>query len=220
MDIKKKFSDSDLQRIKAAVKEAEENISGEIVPVIVERSGRYLIANYKGSLFGAAIAFVAMIVLDRYIIQDASNTLFYDPVFIFLIVILGGVVGAVIPYFSEVFRRLLLSQVYMDQTTRRRAENAFLEEEVFNTRQRTGIMIFISFFEHEVIVMADKGISKVVEQKQWDLIVADLVAQIRAGNIIEGLEAGIKRCGDLLLEKGFKKTDDDINELSDDLRVN
>ena len=46
----------------------------------------------------------------------------------------------------------------MDHTTRQRAENAFLEEEVFNTTQRTGIMIFISFFEHEVIVMADRGI--------------------------------------------------------------
>jgi putative membrane protein len=220
MNIKKRFNDSDLQRIKDAVKLAEEKISGEIVPVIVERSGRYLIANYKGSLIGASLAFMTMIVLDRYIITDASNTLFYDPVFIFFMVILGGVVGALIPHLSERARRLLLSQVYMDQTTRQRAENAFLEEEVFNTRQRTGIMIFISFFEHEVMVMADRGISKVVEQKQWDMIVADLVAQIRAGHAIEGLEAGIRRCGDLLLEKGFKKSDDDINELTDDLRVN
>ena len=220
MNIKKRFNDSDLQRIKDAVKLAEEKISGEIVPVIVERSGRYLIANYKGSLIGASLAFMTMIVLDRYIISNASNTLFYDPVFIFFIVILGGVIGALIPHFSEGARRLLLSQVYMDHTTRQRAENAFLEEEVFNTRQRTGIMIFISFFEHEVMVMADRGISEVVEQKQWDMIVADIVAQIRAGHAIEGLEAGIRRCGDLLLEKGFKKTDDDINELSDDLRVN
>lgn len=220
MNIKKRFNDSDLQRIKDAVKLAEEKISGEIVPVIVERSGRYLIANYKGSLIGASLAFMTMIVLDRYIISNASNTLFYDPVFIFSIVILGGVIGALIPHFSEGARRLLLSQVHMDQTTRQRAENAFLEEEVFNTRQRTGIMIFISFFEHEVMVMADRGISKVVEQKQWDMIVADLVARIRAGHAIEGLEAAIRHCGDLLLEKGFKKTDDDINELSDDLRVN
>jgi putative membrane protein len=220
MNIKKKFSDSDLQRIKAAVKTTEEKISGEIVPVIVDRSGRYIIAKYKGSLFGASLAFMMMIVLDRYVISNASNTLFYDPVFIFFVVVLGGIVGAAIPYFSEGIERLLLSQVYMDQTTRRRAENAFLEEEVFNTRQRTGIMIFISFFEHEVMVMADKGISNLVEQKQWDMIVADLVAQIRAGNIVEGLEAGIKQCGDLLLEKGFKKTHDDTNELSDDLRVN
>lgn len=219
MNIKQRFSDSDLQRIKVAVKEAENRISGEIVPVIVERSGRYLIANYKGSLIGASLAFIVMIILDRYIIKDASNTLFYDPVFIFFVVILGGVLGGVIPYFSEGLKRSLVSQGYLDHTTRQRAENAFLEEEVFNTRHRTGIMIFISFFEHEVMVMADRGISKVVDQKQWDKIVADLVAQIRAGKIVEGLEAGIKKCGEILLEKGFHKTGDDVNELHDDLRT-
>lgn len=219
MNIKQRFSDSDLQRIKVAVKEAENKISGEIVPVIVERSGRYLIANYKGSLIGASLSFILMIILDRYIIKDASNTLFYDPVFIFFVVILGGGLGALVTHFSEGLKRLLVSQVYLDHTTRQRAENAFLEEEVFNTRHRTGIMIFISFFEHEVMVMADRGISKVVDQKQWDKIVADLVAQIRAGKIVEGLESGIKRCGEILLEKGFHKTDDDVNELRDDLRI-
>jgi len=220
MDIKRRFKDSDLERIKLAVKAAEDQISGEIVPVIVEHSGRYRIANYKGSLIGAAISFLTMIVLDRYIIADAANTLFYDPVFIFLIVILGGLLGSVVPNVSERLKRLLVSQAYMDNTTRQRAENAFLEEEVFNTTQRTGIMIFISFFEHEVIVMADRGINKVVEQKQWDKIVADIVAQIRSGKVVEGLETGIKQCGALLLEKGFHKTANDENELRDDLRIN
>lgn len=107
----------------------------------------------------------------------------------------------------------------MDHATRQRAENAFLEEEVFNTRHRTGILIFISFFEHEVIVLADRGISKVVEQKVWDKLVNDLTDHIRKGKVIEGLEATIKRCGEILLEHGFKKTSDDINELRDDLRI-
>ena len=75
MNIKKRFNDSDLQRIKDAVKLAEEKISGEIVPVIVERSGRYLIANYKGSLIGASLAFMTMIVLDRYIISQCKQHL-------------------------------------------------------------------------------------------------------------------------------------------------
>ena len=47
MNLKKKFSEADLERIKSAVRAAEEKISGEIVPVIVERSGNYTIANYK-----------------------------------------------------------------------------------------------------------------------------------------------------------------------------
>jgi len=219
MNLIQRLNEKDLERIKAAVKNAEEKISGEIVPVIVERSGDYLIALYKGSLIGAALTFVSMVVLDRFVINDAVNTLFYDPVFILLIVILGGVLGAVVPYFSDPVKRLLVARRYQDLVTRQCAENAFLEEEVFNTRQRTGIMIFVSFFEHEVIVMADKGISKIVDQKQWDKIVQDLIKDIRNGRVVEALETGIKQCGDILLEKGFRKTIDDVNELRDDLRV-
>jgi putative membrane protein len=218
MNIKKEFTETDLRRIKEAVKMAEDKISGEIVPVIVDRSGDYTIANYKGSLLGASLAYVVMILLDRYVI-DAAHTLFYDPVFIFAVVIAGGVAGALIPNLFNPVKRLLVSRRYQDHATRQRAENAFLEEEVFNTRQRTGIMIFISFFEHEVIVMADSGISKVVEQKQWDKIVDDLITHIRNGKVVEGLEQGIKKCGEILLEKGFGKTQDDVNELRDDLRV-
>jgi len=220
MTIKERFSEADLQRIKAAVKEAEDKISGEIVPVIVERSGRYLIATYKGSLLAASLTFMMIILLDRYIIADAGNTLYYDPVFIFFAVLVGGVVGGLATQFMQGLKKLLLDRGELDMATRQRAETAFLEEEVFNTRHRTGIMIFVSFFEHEVIVMADRGISKVVDQKQWDDIVNGIVKEIRAKRIVEGLEAGIRRCGEILLEKGFRKTDDDVNELRDDLRLN
>jgi putative membrane protein len=220
MKLRNRFSDSDLQRIKDAVKDAESKISGEIVPVIVERSGTYPTAVYKGGLFLAGLVFVVMIILDRYVIDDASHTLYYDPVFIFFIVVIGGLVGALLPTISDNVRRMLVSKKQLDEFTRQRAENAFLEEEVFNTRHRTGIMIFISFFEHEVIVMADRGISKVVDQKEWDKIVAELVSHIRENRFVDGVVAGIKRCGEILLEKGFHKTPDDVNELRDDLRIN
>jgi putative membrane protein len=220
MNLKKKFSEADLQRIKLAVKEAENNISGEIVPVIIERSGTYATATYKGAFIMATFSFLAMIIVDRYLLLDATSTLYYDPVFIFFVVMLGGIAGALFTNFFERIKRLLIGQKNMDECTRQRAENAFLEEEVFNTRHRTGIMIFISFFEHEVIIMADRGISKVVDQKEWDKIVGDLVGHIREGKIIQGIEVGIKRCGEILLEKGFHKTPDDVNELRDDLRIN
>jgi putative membrane protein len=220
MKLKDKFNEQDLQRIKHAVKEAEDQISGEIVPVIVQRSGTYTIAVYKAALVFAALGFVFMIILDRYIISDPSNTLYYDPVFIFFVVLSSGLLGVLLAIISEPFKRLFISRRHFEESTRIGAEAAFLEEEVFNTRHRTGIMIFISFFEHKVIVMADRGISKVVEQREWDSLVSSLIGGIRAGKAVEGLEAAIKRCGAILLEKGFHKTADDINELRDDLRIN
>lgn len=220
MKLKQTFSEEDLLRIKAAVKDAEDKISGEIVPVIVERSGSYAIAHYKAAVIAGVFFFGLLVVLDRYMLDSATHTLYYDPLFIFAVVISAGALGALLPWFWPGAKRWLASTAELEQSCRQSAENAFLEEEIFNTRQRTGIMLFISFFEHEVIVMADRGISTVVEQREWDDIVAELVRHIRSRKITDGVVAGIKKCGDILLEKGFRKSDDDINELRDDLRIN
>lgn len=215
MNLRTKFTDAELEQIKASVRDAESKISGEIVPVIVGKSGYYSITHYKGALMLSAVVFLVIIVLDRYVPSRAV----YDPLLIFLLTMLGGIAGAFLPVLSNDLKRALITQRHLDHATRQRAENAFLEEEVFNTRHRTGIMIFVSFFEREVIVMADRGISKVVDQKEWDKIVRDLTEYIRRGQVVEGITGSVKRCGEILLEKGFHKTPDDINELRDDLRI-
>jgi len=215
MSIQKRFTPEELERIKAAVREAESKISGEIVPVFVEKSSNYTIANYRAALIGAAAVFFLIVIFDRYVPSLAV----YDPVLIFTLVMLGGFIAALKAHYINPVKRLMLSQSYMDQATRKRAENAFLEEEVFHTRQRTGIMIFISFFEHEVIVMADKGISKVVDQKEWDAIVKTIIDHVKKGKITDGIVAAITRCGQILLEKEFLIAPDDVNELKDDLRM-
>ena len=215
MSIQSRFIQEDLERIKAAVRKAEDKISGEIVPVFVEKSGHYSIATYRGFLVLAGLAFLSIIIFDRYI----PSLAIYDPLLIFLSVTLVGLIGALAANYIDPLKRILMSQSHLDQATRKRAENAFLEEEVFATRHRTGIMIFVSFFEREVIIMADRGISKVVEQKEWDKMVRGITENIRMGKVAEGIEAAILRSGEILLEKGFLKTVDDVNELRDDLRM-
>jgi putative membrane protein len=215
MSLKKRFSEQDLARIKQAVQQAESKISGEIVPFIVEKSDAYTIASYRAAVLSAAIFFLGIIFIDRYIPDFAI----YDPIFIFLIVLAGGIMGALLTAKIDVLQRVFISQEHFDRVTKQKAEAAFLQEEVFSTKQRTGILLFISFFEHEVIVMADKGISKVVEQKEWDSMVKTLIDKIKTGDTVGGLEACISRCGQILLEKEFTITADDTNELKDDLRI-
>lgn len=215
MSLQSRFSSEDLARIKAAVFEGESKISGEIVPVFVESSGTYTIANYRGGLIAAISAFLTIIFLDRYVPRYAI----YDPLIILIIFLAAGILGGVASHFILPIKRLLADQQQLDTATRFRAERAFLEQEVFNTRDRTGILIFVSFFEKEVIVMADKGISKVVDQKEWDALVRLIIDGIRKGKLVDGMEAAIKRSGEILFEKGFLRAEDDINELGDDLRI-
>ncbi|HCW06331.1 MAG TPA: hypothetical protein DGG95_03085 [Cytophagales bacterium] len=215
MSIKSRFSTEELERIKAAVHKAEDKISGEIVPVFVEKSGFYSIANYRAGIVFGSLFFMLIILADRYY----PSVAIYDPLKIFLAVLIIGVAGAFVSHFVNAVQKLFVSQEHLDRATRQRAESSFMREEVFNTRFRTGIMIFISFFEREVIVMADRGISKVVEQKEWDNIVKGIIENNRKDKVVDGIEAAILRCGEILLEKGFIKRADDVNELRDDLRI-
>jgi putative membrane protein len=215
MAAQNRFSEEDQNRIKAAVKLAEDKISGEIVPVFVEQSGFYTLANYRSAMIGAVLAFIFLIIFDRSVPELAV----YDPIYIFVIVLFGTLLGGLLPQFITSLKRILTGPKHFDRATRSKAENAFLEEEVFNTRHRTGIMIFVSFFEREVIIMADRGISKVVDQKEWDNLVRMVTTSIDKGKLVEGIEAAVKRCGEILHEKGFDKTPDDVNELRDDLRI-
>jgi len=215
MSLQKRFSPQDLDRIKAAVHQAESKISGEIVPVFVEKSGFYSVANYRAAVVSGALVFLLVIFFDRYMPALAI----YDPLLIFLLVVMFSLIGALISNYVDFIKRIFIPQQHFDRATRQRAETAFLQEEVFNTRHRTGIMIFISFFEREVMVIADRGISKVVEQKEWDKMVQGIIQNIRMGKVVDGIEVAILRCGEILLEKGFLKTADDVNELKDDLRI-
>jgi len=106
----------------------------------------------------------------------------------------------------------------LDLRTRQRAEMAFLEEEVFRTRQRTGILLFLSLFEHRVIVIGDSGINQQVQQSQWDGIVKTVAAGIHAGRPGEALVEGIRQCGELLERHGVAIQPDDSDELSNELR--
>ena len=119
MSINKRFSNQELERIKAAVREAESKISGEIVPVFVEKSGFYSLATYRAAILGAIVVFMLIIIFDRYV----PSLAIYDPLLIFIFVSFGGFAGALKAHFINPVKRLMLSQYHLDQATKKRAEN-------------------------------------------------------------------------------------------------
>jgi putative membrane protein len=107
----------------------------------------------------------------------------------------------------------------MSRRVASRAEVAFLEAQVFATRERTGILIFISLFERGVVILGDEGINARVEQAEWDGMVAALTAGIRSGRPIEALEDAIRDCGELLASRRVERRADDVDELPNALRM-
>jgi len=205
---------ADLEAIRAAVAEAEQKTSGEIVPYLVEESDGYPSALWKGTALGAFAG--ALVAEAIYFLGNFWGGMI--PLWIALPASAGGAVGFLLAAYVPAVKRWMAGDGLLDLRTRQRAEMAFLEEEVFRTRDRTGILLFLSVFEHRVVVIGDSGINQQVEQGQWDGIVKSVAAGIRAGRSGEALVEGIRQCGELLERHGVAIQPDDRDELSNELR--
>jgi len=208
----RRFTTEELTRIQVAVAAAELGTSGEIVPVFVETSGPYAEAPWKAGVLLGLLGVVAVWFLfpEAPLAGDLRLLLAFAVPF-------GG--GFVATSLSPSFHRLLTSAGSMEAQVAVRAEAAFTREQVFATRDRTGILIYVSFLEQRVRVLADSGIHARVKPGTWDGVVARVVAGMRTGRPGDGIVDAVGLCGSLLREHGFVARPDDTNELPDGLRL-
>ncbi len=209
------FSEEDLRRIEAAVNASETGTSGEIVPVFVEQAGVYPEVAPKSALMGAFASLIGFLIWDLFMPGWGTH----DPAWIALVLLLGSSLFWIMAMILPGFRRFLIGKEARSRHAFLRSDQWFLKEEVFKTRQRTGIMIFVARFEHKVIIKADKGISQLVAQEEWQHIVNDLVVAIKANNQAIGMINAIEACANLLRAKGIEALPDDTDELSNKLRM-
>jgi putative membrane protein len=207
------FSQADLDAIRAAVGEAEARTSGEIVPYVVDESDDYSNAAWKGAALGALLAPLVALAVHRW------TSIWGIPLayWIALPALVGGAVGYLLALVPPV-RRWMAGDELLDARARRRAAVAFLEQEVFRTGDRTGILLFVSLFERRVVLLADSGIHQKVEQGQWEEITRRLAGEIRGGRTGPAMVEAIRACGELLARHKVEIRADDRNELSDELR--
>jgi putative membrane protein len=205
-------------RIRDAVGRAEERTAGEIVPVVVPRSDNYEMAVWRGA--GASVLLVLLVVLLTLRFYDGWGLgWLFAPWGVALSVLTAGTVGALLARYVYPVQRLLAGGDHLDETVHRRAMQAFVEEEVFDTRDRTGILLFVSLREHRIEVLGDAGINQQVDPDDWVEVVARIQRGIQNDNLTEGLVEAIEMCGQLLERKGVDLRADDENELTDTVRT-
>jgi len=206
------FSDEDREAIRAATADAERGTSGELVVYVVERCDPHPEIAWKGALIGGAVgaAFGAMAV--RFFGGWGAA----DYLWLLIGLQLGLLGGWLASRFEGVARRFVGDDALSSRVEGRAAE-AFVEEKVFATAGRTGVLIFVALFEHRVHVLADEGIREVVGASAWDDIAAHVAAGIRAGAPAPALVDAVGSCARLLSAHGIPANA--TNELSNEPRL-
>jgi putative membrane protein len=185
---------------------AERGTAGEIVVVLAERSGGYerqrVAVSFTATLLTAMALYTFVPELEEIWVLCAEAPI------MLLFWWLSGLRGLL---------RLLVPALAQRVAVRARAEQSFLEQGVTETRERSGVLLFLSELERRVELLADRGIHERVGTEVWQALVNDVVVAIREGQAASGLTRAVDAIGVRLAEH-FPPSPDDTNELPDEPR--
>ncbi len=107
---------------------------------------------------------------------------------------------------------LSLDALLRGQTARERAIEVFSQLRIWDTERNNGVLIYLLLADHDVEIVADRGIHAKVGTEGWEAVCRQMEAEFRAGRFEAGALAGIKVTGELL-RKHFPDTTGDTDEL-------
>ena len=195
-------------RVRAAIAAAEKRTRGEHVVVVLERSDPHLSAHLlAGAAFALLVSIAGAIWLDS-----------VPPLALLGLLAGASLVGYVLAALLPDLARDFTSEAQATGTASEQALVEFHTQNLHETSERTGVLVFASLFERRVIVLGDKGIHEKVGDAHWtkarDLLL-DAAAHER---LADGIVAAVEECG-RVLEVHFPVGAGDVNELPDHLVV-
>lgn len=192
------------ERVRAAVAAAEQTTAGEIRVLVVGRSAPW------SWLTGAACGLAAGVI--AYVLQHAAT--WGHPGVVEILVASAVALGVLfLGAWLLPPRRAAKDLAVWD-----RARREFTRLGIGKTEGATGVLVMISIFEHDVVVLADKAINDKVAPDTWKREVQILLTGVKAGRAGEGIAAAVTEIG-ALLAKHFPRREGDVNELPDDVET-
>lgn len=93
----------------------------------------------------------------------------------------------------------------------------FVEQGLHRTRDRLGVLIFVSVAEHYVEILVDDGIAQHIDNALWQAIIDDFTQRVRNREVEQGFIECVERTRAILTD-AFPATRDQ-NELPDSLII-
>lgn len=200
------YSSDARSKVKDAIQEIERQTSAEVVVSVRRLSGRYRDIDLA---VGAVVAFAALLVLLFHDTEFATEMMPVD-------VLVSFAIGAVVTAHLDPLRRLLARRSRLTHEASRAARAAFVELGIGRTTERMGILVFVSLFEREVVVVPDVGLNPKMLGKPWAEAQLRLEGTLREGVDFAGFLAALKAIGPVL-GAAIPHTAGKVNELPDEV---
>jgi putative membrane protein len=194
------------EQVSDAIRAVEAQTSAEVVVAVRPKSGHYRHTDY---LVGSVAAFGALGVL---LFADQAFTVLYMP----LDTAIAFALGAACSAFLSPVRRLLTSRTLMRDNVRQAARAVFVDLGVTKTRDRNGILVYVSAFEQRVEVVADVGVDTAALGAGWTKTLDGLSKSMTGIPRLDHFLDALRSLGPVLGERMPRRADD-VNELPDEV---
>lgn len=104
--------------------------------------------------------------------------------------------------------------LFAGQSARSRAIDVFAQLRVWDTEQNNGVLIYLLLADHDLEIVADRGINAKVQAQDWEAICRRMEAALAQGDFVRGIVAGIEEASQILA-RHFPARAGDANELPD-----
>jgi len=190
----------------AAFKEAVEDIESvsavEVVVAMRRRSAGYIHANL---IVGAAVAFAALAVMLFASSEFGLWSILFDPF------IVGAIAGGLVELLPVV-KRVLTPPSVRRRHVEHAARATFVDRGVHNTSDRSGLLVYISWVERQIALVADSNLQQTFTAEALHAAEATLTAAMSRGGVAVARE--LAKHADAFAV-AMPRRADDINELPD-----
>lgn len=189
-----------------AIRAVESRSAAEVVIAVRAASGSYLHADLLAGIL-AAYAVLGFMLFSPWPFH--LEWIFVDPA-------VFGVIAAFAAARTPAVRRALTSVAARERAVNSAARSAYHERGVGLTRDRTGVLVYVSLLERRAVVLADRGVVDRVEAAVWAERVAAIDAAVARGEdgvAVARLVAGLSD----VLAAALPRATGDVNELADEV---
>lgn len=193
--MKHTLTDQERTHLDQRIAEAEKRTGAQIVLAVIKRSDSYVELPWKAFALGASIAgFLAALcslLRPEWITPATILT-------IIVVILAGGGVAALACGLVPQFARLFLHASRAEVEVREHAKSLFLSHELFATQNRTGVLLLVSLFERQVVLLPDTGLRKCLTQDAMQRVIERMRPSLATGRTAYALEVGLEQLEELL----------------------
>jgi uncharacterized membrane protein len=95
---------------------------------------------------------------------------------------------------------LPMSYLWRGATPRERAVAMFGKLRVWDTEQNNGVLIYLLLAERAIEIVADRGLSRVVPDSEWQAIVKRMGSALHEGRFEDGITQALEEVSALLVQ--------------------